>query len=467
MHRLRRAPLRFTLVAALLVLAALGLLASGVAVTSAMKNSLISRVDTSLREASLTWAKPRTHPLPPPTAEVGPSRPPSQFYVRSETSDGTTRMVINDLAVEPDLPDDLGDKPVTVGSVGNPGKNWRALTTTTADGTVTVAVRLGDVDATVERLIGLQVGIGVAVLIALGVIGYFVVRRSLRPLVEVEETAAAIAEGRLHQRIPERDERTEVGRLTVALNSMLEQIQAAFSATAASEESARRSEEKMRRFVADASHELRTPLTTIRGFAELYRQGAIPDAGQAMSRIEAEASRMGLLVEDLLMLARLDAQRPLEQSPVDLLTVASDGVHAARAMAPERAIALEVVDGPGRPEVLGDDARIRQILTNLVGNALGHTPADAAITVRVGTVGEYALFEVADTGPGLDAEARERVFERFYRADSSRTRQSGGSGLGLSIVAALVAAHGGTVTADSPDGGGAVFRVLLPRTDGD
>ncbi|GAA4489889.1 HAMP domain-containing sensor histidine kinase [Rhodococcus olei] len=467
MGRLHRAPLRVTLVAVLLVLTATGLFASGVAVTSAMKNSLISRIDTSLRDASLTWAKPRVRPLPPPAAEPGPSRPPSPYYVRSETPDGATRLVINDLPVEPDLPANIGTAPVTVGSVGDPGKHWRALTATTQDGTVTVAVRLGDVDATVERLIGLQIGIGVAVLVALGGIGYLVVRRSLRPLVEVEETAAAIAEGRLHQRIPVREDRTEVGRLTVALNGMLEQIQTAFATTEASEESARRSEEKMRRFVADASHELRTPLTTIRGFAELYRQGAVTDTDQAMSRIESEASRMGLLVEDLLMLARLDAQRPLEKVPVDLLAVAADAVHDARAIAPDRSITLEVVDGPGRPEVLGDDARLRQVLTNLVSNALGHTPADAAVTVRVGTVGRDALLEVADTGPGLDAQARERVFERFYRADSSRARNSGGSGLGLSIVAALVAAHGGTVAVESPDGGGAVFRVSLPRADPD
>lgn len=463
MRRLRRAPLRVTLVAALLVLAALGLFASGVAVTSAMKNSLISRTDTSLRDASLTWAKPRMHLPPPPPSEPGPSRPPSPFYIRTETPIGATPVVINDQPVDPDLTEVTGPTPVTVGSVGDPGKHWRALSSTTANGTVTVAVRLGDVDATVERLIGLQIGIGIVVLVALGVVGYFVVRRSLRPLVQVEKTAAAIAEGRLHQRIPIREDRTEVGRLTVALNGMLEQIQAAFDATEASEESARRSEEKMRRFVADASHELRTPLTTIRGFAELYRQGAMTDAGQAMSRIEAEASRMGLLVEDLLMLARLDAQRPLDRTPVDLLTVAADTVHAARAIAPDRVIGLEVVDGPGRPEVLGDDARLRQVLTNLVGNAVGHTPADATITVRVGTVGDDAVLEVADTGPGLDAEARERVFERFYRSDSSRTRESGGSGLGLSIVAALVAAHGGTVAVESPDGGGVVFRVLVPR----
>ncbi|MFE3290131.1 sensor histidine kinase [Rhodococcus sp. NPDC059234] len=461
-------PLRFTLVAALLVLAALGLTASGIAVTSAMKNSLIARTDTSLREAAHGWAKPREgRPLPPPpTTEPGPARPPSPFYVRSETPDGATRLVINDLSgVEPELPANPGPDPVTVGSIGHPDEHWRALTVTTPNGTVTVAMRLADIDLTVERLIGLQVGIGVAVLVALGVAGYFVVRRSLRPLAEVEKTAAAIAAGRLHQRIPVREDRTEVGRLTVALNGMLAQIQTAFAATEASEESARRSEERMRRFVADASHELRTPLTTIRGFAELYRQGAMTDTELVMSRIEGEASRMGLLVEDLLMLARLDAQRPLERKPVDLLAVASDTVHDARAVAPDRDISLEVVDGPGFPEVLGDDARLRQVLSNLVSNALGHTPADAAVTVRVGTVGADALLEVADTGPGLGPEERERVFERFYRGDSSRTRGSGGTGLGLSIVAALVAAHEGTVTVASEPGAGTVFRVRLPRID--
>ncbi|MFC9789342.1 sensor histidine kinase [Rhodococcus sp. NPDC127528] len=463
-------PLRVTLVAALLVLAALGLAASGIAVTSAMRNSLIARTDTSLREAAHGWAKPREgRPLPPPPdAELGPARPPSPFYVRSETPDGATRLVINDLSgVEPELPANPGPDPVTVGSIGHPNEHWRALTVTTPNGTVTVAMRLADIDQTVERLIGLQVGIGVAVLVALGVAGYFVVRRSLRPLAEVEKTAAAIAEGRLHQRIPVREDRTEVGRLTVALNGMLAQIQTAFAATEASEESARRSEEKMRRFVADASHELRTPLTTIRGFAELYRQGAMSDTELVMSRIEGEASRMGLLVEDLLMLARLDAQRPLERKPVDLLAVASDTVHDARAVAPDRDISLEVVDGPGFPEVLGDDARLRQVLTNLVGNALGHTPADAAVTVRVGTVGADALLEVADTGPGLGPAERERVFERFYRGDSSRTRESGGTGLGLSIVTALVAAHDGVVTVTSEPSAGTVFRVRLPRIDPD
>ena len=245
-------------------------------------------------------------------------------------------------------------------------------------------------------------------------------RRSLRPLKEVERTAAAIAGGDLHRRVPERDPRTEVGGLSVALNGMLGQIQEAFAATAASEESARRSEEKMRRFVADAGHELRTPLTTIRGFAELYRQGASSDTALLMDRIESESRRMGLLVEDLLVLARLDAQRPLEQNPVDLLALAADAVHDARAVAPERTVELEVFDGPGIPEVLGDDARLRQVLGNLVTNALTHTPADARVTVRIGTAGPDAVLGGVGSGWAVirTALAHERVgIARYARCE--------------------------------------------------
>ena len=221
----------------------------------------------------------------------------------------------------------------------------------------------------------------------------------------------------------------------------------------------------MRRFVADASHELRTPLTTIRGFAELYRQGAMSDISLLMTRIEGESARMGLLVEDLLMLARLDAQRPLDMRRVDLLTIAADAVHDAKAVSPARDISLKVLAGPGIPEVSGDDARLRQVLANLVGNAVRHTPESASITVCVGTTQSSVLLEVQDTGPGLGEEEAAHVFERFYRADSSRTRESGGSGLGLSIVAALVAAHNGTVRVQSAPGQGATFRVELPRAD--
>ncbi len=212
----------------------------------------------------------------------------------------------------------------------------------------------------------------------LGVAGYWVVHRSLRPLAEVEQTAAAIAAGQLDRRVPQRDPRTEVGRLSVALNGMLAQIQQAMASSESSAEQARTSEERMRRFITDASHELRTPLTTIRGFAELYRQGAARDVEMLMSRIESESRRMGLLVDDLLLLARLDAQRPLERRRVDLLALASDAVHDAQSIAPRRTITMEVVDGPGTPEVLGDEARLRQVLGNLVANAVQHTPETAA-----------------------------------------------------------------------------------------
>ena len=327
----------------------------------------------------------------------------------------------------------------------------------------TVAIDLSDVQSTVRSLAWSQVAIGTAVLVILGVVGYWVVHRSLRPLVEVERTAAAIAAGELDRRVPERDPRTEVGRLSLALNGMLAQIQSAMASSEASADHARTSEERMRRFITDASHELRTPLTTIRGFAELYRQGAAKDVEMLMSRIESESRRMGLLVDDLLLLARLDAQRPLERRRVDLLALATDSVHDAQSIAPQRTITMEVFDGPGTPEVLGDEARLRQVLGNLVANALQHTPETARITVRVGTDADDTVLEVVDEGPGMTQEDAQRVFERFYRTDSSRARASGGTGLGLSIVDSLVYAHGGRVTVTTAPGQGCCFRVILPR----
>jgi len=358
----------------------------------------------------------------------------------------------------------VGPVPVTLGSIAHSNVEWRAMTVRGPQGELTtVAIDLSDVQSTVRALTYAQVGIGAAVLLVLGVVGYAVVHRSLRPLVEVEQTAAAIAAGELERRIPQRDPRTEVGRLSLALNGMLAQIQRAVASSESSAEHARSSEDRMRRFITDASHELRTPLTTIRGFAELYRQGAASDVEMLMSRIESESRRMGLLVEDLLLLARLDAQRPLERHRVDLLALASDAVHDAQSIAPQRDITMEVFDGPGTPEVLGDEARLRQVLGNLVANALQHTPDTAGITVRVGTDDNKAVVEVCDEGPGMSTEDAHRVFERFYRADSSRARTSGGTGLGLSIVDSLVYAHGGTVSITTAPGAGCRFKVNLPR----
>jgi two-component system OmpR family sensor kinase len=263
-------------------------------------------------------------------------------------------------------------------------------------------------------------------------------------------------------RVPESDPRTEVGSLSRSFNAMLAQIETAFALREASEAEARASEERMRRFVGDASHELRTPLTSIRGFAELYRSGALPrkaDVARAMARVESEATRMGLLVEDLLRLARLDQQRPLEHALVDLAGLVRGAVDSARARDPQRPVTLEV---SGRPGVVGDEPRLAQVVGNLLSNALTHTPAGTPVEVRVTSSGSDAVVEVRDHGPGIPAEDRPRVFERFYRADASRTRASGGSGLGLAIVSALVQAHGGSVQLDDAPLGGARFRVRLP-----
>jgi two-component system OmpR family sensor kinase len=366
------------------------------------------------------------------------------------------------------------DKPFTVQAPDH-RMRWRVLVTELPDGAMmAVGQSMADVDEAVARLVWIDALVGSAVLILLALVGAAIVRTSLRPLIEIERTAAAIAAGDLTQRVPDPEPGdhlplTELGRLSRALNAMLAQIEAAFTARAASESAARRSEERMRQFVADASHELRTPLTTIRGFAELYRQGAAgppEETARLLRRIEDEASRMGLLVDDLLLLARLDRERPVELAPVELRVLAAETVQAARAMAPEREIGLETAPDAGHLVVLGDDGRLRQVLGNLVTNALTHTRPDASVTVRLSSEPHgIAVIDVTDTGQGLSPEQAERVFERFYRADAARTRRADGvtgTGLGLAIVAALVAAHHGTVEVHSTPGKGTTFRVRLP-----
>lgn len=468
--KLAAVPLRTTLVLALVSLVGFGLLVSGIAVTSLMRNVLIERIDRQLYDAAHSWAAPGAQrPEPLPTVR-GRERPPHLYWVQVADTDGQLTLNLPAGAQQPDLPADLGNRPATVGSVGASSEEWRVLRTVNEYGTSTVALRMDETNSLLDKLIVLQLVIGALVLAALAAVARVVIRRSLRPLREVERTAAAIAGGDLHQRVPVRGTDTEVDHLSQSLNTMLTQIQQAFAATEASEEAAHRSEAKMRQFIADASHELRTPLTSITGFSELYRQGAITDPELLMDRIERESKRMGLLVEDLLMLARLDAQRPVERRPVDLLMLASDAVHSARALAavqnpegPERKIDLEICSGAGTLEMMGDETRLRQVLANLLNNALAHTPPDANVTVRLTPGEDTMLVEVADTGPGLEPEQAERVFERFYRTDSSRTRASGGTGLGLSIVQALVTAHEGTVSVTSTPGEGTVFAVRLPR----
>ncbi len=421
---------------------------------------------------------------------------------------------------------------ITVGATSGSGR-WRLLSYpapvpmndgTTRDGILVAALDVTNVYNTVGRLARIDLIVSAIVVAALAVAGVAMVRSSLRPLTDIERTARKIASGDLSQRVPDSDPQTEVGRLGWALNTMLAQIEAAFHARAESERAARVSEERMRQFVADASHELRTPVTVIRGYAEYYRQrgglgpavittgadtpGQIPpgqvppghaaaalppapgvpavsngaraaglpadgqlgrvDIDRIMERVEQESTRMGGLVEDMLLLARLDQQRPIERHPVDLLTLAGDAVQDARAIAPGRKIELSVGAGTAFL-VLGDEARLRQVIANLMSNALTHTPDGTEIDVRVGSgqrtgypPAPGVILEVADKGPGIPPEQASRVFERFYRADQSRGRRTGGTGLGLAIVSALVTAHGGTVSLDTVPGHGATFRITLP-----
>jgi two-component system OmpR family sensor kinase len=347
---------------------------------------------------------------------------------------------------------------VTVSAVGNSGLKYRVYAYPTLDqpGSTLVAIPLGDVTSTLHRLLRVEALVIAAVLIALGGLAWWVVRLGLRPLDRMGHTAGAIAAGELSQRVEPADSRTEVGRLGLALNEMLSQIETAFAERTASEN-------RLRRFLADASHELRTPLVSIRGYAELFRIGAAREQDEtekAMRRIEEEARRMGVLVEDMLTLARLDEVREPVREPVDLERVAADAVEDARAVAPERSIEL-VADTPGR--VLGDPHQLRQVIANLMRNALTHTPAGTAIEVRVASDGDDALLEVRDHGRGLPPGDPAELFERFWRAEPGRERAAGGgAGLGLAIVAAIVDAHGGSVTASNADAGGASFLIRLP-----
>jgi two-component system OmpR family sensor kinase len=478
----RRTPLWLRLITTVLALSIVALTVMGVLGVRLLRGYLVDRVDAQLVDAAGAVLIRDGHVY----LERGT---PTLYHFETQNVAGAVQGIYPSKPSStppPDLPTftpaearQTRGQPFTVpASRGN--ESWRALALAIPGqqgdvGTLFVATSLNDVDATVHQLAKNSLLVGAAVIAGLALAAYTMVRTALRPLTKIEHTAAAIAGGDLSRRVDNDDPTTEVGRLGLALNTMLEQIETAFNARQASEATARRSEEKMRRFVADASHELRTPLTSIRGFAELHRQGAVTDPAEVsrlLNRIEDEAKRMGLLVDDLLLLARLDQQRPFEHAPVDLRALASDAVEAARATDPEREIRLELpVDHETAEDlvVAGDEPRLRQVLSNLLDNALAYSPAEAPITVLCGQTRregrDLAFVQVRDRGPGLAPEQAERVFERFYRTDRARGRAHGGTGLGLSIVAAITAAHGGSVELDTAPGEGATFRVLLPMLE--
>ncbi|GIG22591.1 two-component sensor histidine kinase [Cellulomonas chitinilytica] len=469
-------PLLHRLVGIITVLVGAGLVLAGVASATLLEDTLVGQVDSKLESEGAMLAQQQVDAL-----NFGRSLAPNDYYVRVqvlgiESINPPSRSARVRYGT-PEVPDITGTQatenqgePFSVHSTKS-GSPWRAVAypVSASDGSVgsvVVALPLGDVERTVSRMVTalLLTGIGIVLLGALA--GSWAVRRSLKPLREIEKTAAAIAAGDLSQRVPPVPKTTEVGRLALALNGMLAQIEHAFDARTASEA-------RMRRFVADASHELRTPLATIRGYGELYRMGALVEKDQVddtMRRIEDSATRMGGLVEDLLALARLDENRPLRRDPVDLTVLAADAVSDLHALDPTRTSRLEpLVPGAatGPVTVLGEEPRLRQVLANLLGNVVQHTPAGTPVEIAVGVVPgpsgvPLGVVEVRDHGPGIDPEHAARVFERFYRIDASRGRDSGGAGLGMAIVAAIVDAHGGTVGLAQTPGGGTTVRVALP-----
>jgi two-component system, OmpR family, sensor kinase len=563
-----RTPLRTKLIAALLALVIMALAAISVASVIVLRSYLYTQHDDQLRGTYDRVASALASTPGPVTVQLDYPYPEGSGLILAFQNPGSQLAAANQ---GPSLPGMGNSHPAQSLPELPTAKNWASASTTTLTtvpaqsggdtwrvlaqavsvtssdtnakqtSIMVIAVDLGAVGAVVHQLIVVELIVGTAIVIVLAIVGVAVVRANLRPLDDIEMTAGEIAKGHLDHRVPEGDPRTEIGSLGRSLNAMLTQIERAFHAQGRAEQAAHESEERMRRFVADAAHELRTPLTTIRGFAAHYRQrggassvrpgtpepnssfrtdaadsgpstaspvtgarqdGMSPeDLDHLVGRVEAEAARMGMLVEDLLTLARLDQQRPLAKAPVDLLTLAVDAVQDARIVSPGRPIDLIVAPGTAFL-VNGDEPRLRQVLANLVNNAITHTPAGTPVRVRIarGTLeaqaqpanktssaggpaeqngwggsasADYAspapgrevpaiVLDVEDDGPGMSTEQAQRVFERFYRADAARNRASGGTGLGLAIVAGLVSAHGGTVSVRTAPGQGADFQVKLP-----
>ncbi|WP_436787083.1 ATP-binding protein [Yinghuangia sp. YIM S10712] len=496
MTAIRHRTLRFRLAATVCVLTAAALLvANGVGLVL-LKSYLMDRVDQQLNAAG-TGAVVVTSVIDRLSSEAAAKNGDGEalqglfadrFDGRSRIyiveADGSSRVLPADATAGPRLPDrtELVRRVGTLFTVGgDDGNDWRMRVRAEADGSrlIVTAVSLASVQATYERLLWIDAIVMAAVLSLLSVVALLMVRVGLRPLTRMEAIAGEIAGGDFARRVPDPDPHTEPGRLALAMNAMLSRVEEEITAR-------RASEQRLRRFLSDVSHELRTPLTTIRGFAELQRRRGVPD--EAFARIEAEAARMGVLVDDLLQLARLDEHPHLTRSPVDLLELAADLVRDLHLREPGRPVALTVLDTDSpmfEPvTVSGDELRLRQVLSNLLANSVRHTPAGTSITVRVGVAAPedliaaasaagstmdphtpVAVVEVADSGAGVPPEHAERIFDRFHRVPSART-EGGGSGLGLAIAAALAAAHDGRIELVARSGtSGATFRLLLPLPD--
>ena len=466
---LSRFSLRTRLLVGVIALAAVGLVAADIATYRALSSYLLDQVDSTLNRVSFgiesavfSGSKiPKPAQVPGDCLQVqvirlsGVQKKPVCFeaFPGEEQAPPPDLPTHVSLPLNPNTPD--GDRVhfFTVSAVSGDGRyRIRASEEAQYPGyALVVAQPLHTEDSTLHRLLLIEILVTAVVLTALGALALWIIRLSLRPLRRIEQTAQAITGGDLSRRVEYADPQTEVGRVGSALNTMLDRIES--------------SDRRLRRFIADASHELRTPLAAVRAYSELFGRGAAArpaDLERSMSGITRETERMSLLVDDLLLLARLDEGRPLEQKPVDLAAVVSEAADAARVVEPNRPVEVSVEPAT----VTGDAVRLRQVLDNLLANARTHTPEGVPVSVELRRVDSRAELTVADRGPGLTEEQAARVFERFYRADSSRARASGGAGLGLSIVAAVVEAHGGTAAARPTPGGGATFAITLPLAAG-
>ena len=510
LRALRPSSLRQRLVLGATLLAVAAVITSQVIGLLVLHSWLLGRVDRQLNEFAST-SQSFSRLAVPSAADIAPGSQlpqlPSEFRVYYyDTTGRLARFALGSGAQSPpalattlDTLTLLADEPTTIAASAGSG-SWRALRYAGPGGTTLVAaLPLDTVNATMSKLAWLDLAVLLAVAIALIAVGRWVVRLGLLPLTRMGTAAQRVTAGNLDLRLPDTDRATEVGRLGLLLNAMLEQLQGALIQRESSEA-------RLRRFVADAGHELRTPLTSVRGFAELvakHDELSDEDRREAVRQIKQNAERMSLLVDDLLLLARLDQEPAYRREPVDLLAIAADAVSAAAVSEPKHPIRLTPLTAPAQPiddqnaqeldvpEIAGDPHRLRQVVGNLVTNALIHTPPGAPVYVRVGETHASAtaggvdrpgrasvspplqrgtpvvVIEVADEGPGLDHEQAQRVFERFYRVDPSRSRAQGGTGLGLAIAAAIAQGHSGRLELDTQPGHGCTFRLILPRSERD
>ena len=464
--------LRARLLASLLAVIAVAFLGAGLLLVGLVRGALVDRVDQEL--VSTSSAAALVERLTDLTADDGIAGR-RLAILRLDKRGTVTRAFPSGFAASPDpLPElpayaagipDTAYGPIEERASADGSSTYHVrLVKGRLGATIAIAAPLAGVQAATVALVRTLVIVGLLSMAIVALVGWWVIRRGLLPLERIAGTAEAISAGDLSHRAGVPHDGSEVGRLGAAFDSMLDQIEGSFSDQRAALEAKARSEDRLRRFVADASHELRTPLTAIRGYAELYGAGALAERAaldNAMTRIGTESRRMGGLLDDLLLLARLDQGRPLRSDPVNLSRICTDAVADAQALEPGRPLVGVIQPGLS---VTGDEDRLRQVIGNLLANARVHTPPATPVEVLLHAASDGLELRVVDHGPGINPAHAPHIFDRFYRADAGRSRERGGTGLGLAIATSIVAALGGRLWHEVTPGGGATFGILLPFT---